>query len=419
MSKIFKIISGGQTGADRAALEAAQFLGIKTGGYSPKGFLTETGPDFYHSKFKLKQTASNDFAKRTILNIKHSDGTVVFSKSENLEKYGKGTKLTILTAKKFKKPLIINPAKIQFLKWLNQNKINILNVAGSRLSENKKIYSAVFGFLLSALENKKYDKHYINFKESIHFVSADIHSGSKTLFTDIAVSAIRYLGKSNMNDEAVLSEVKKAFDIFQYGRFKEMQIIPNFIKSFNKYVKYNNGKKNLRRLSTNYINSFIRSVNNESINSVRKAVRGIKLSGKKVMLISNSSAVTLFFKEICRKNIKAEIIQCKSLPGAEGKLQAEILKSMGFSLKLINDYDIRKYASEADLALLGCDAYNGKYFINKKGTYEIVKEFRKLNKPVYVIAVKSKYLRNLSNRKPVNGLFEVVPVSYVTNIFIG
>lgn len=60
-----KIISGGQTGADRGGLEAARTLGIPTGGTAPRGYLTETGPDESLREFGLTESKSSAYVVRT------------------------------------------------------------------------------------------------------------------------------------------------------------------------------------------------------------------------------------------------------------------------------------------------------------------------------------------------------------------
>ena len=80
---ITRLVSGGQTGADRAALDAARELGIETGGWVPRGRWAEDGqvPDCYPN---MKETDSADPALRTEHNVRDSDGTVVFSHGERI-----------------------------------------------------------------------------------------------------------------------------------------------------------------------------------------------------------------------------------------------------------------------------------------------------------------------------------------------
>ena len=149
---IKKIISGGQTGADRAGLEAALILNILTGGYCPKGYMTEKGKDTSLKQFRLKEMDTFKYEERTIKNVLSSDGTVIFCKLDSKKRIiGDGTQLTYAIALNNNKPVIINPAKRKFLNWLVNNKIEVLNVAGNRESQNPGIFEKTKSFLVKAL----------------------------------------------------------------------------------------------------------------------------------------------------------------------------------------------------------------------------------------------------------------------------
>jgi hypothetical protein len=103
---IKKIISGGQTGADRAGLEVGKALGIETGGFCPKGYLTENGPDLSLREFGLIEMKDTDYKKRTIKNVEVSDGTVIFGDTNTAGKLkSRGSVLTNNTAIKLNKPV--------------------------------------------------------------------------------------------------------------------------------------------------------------------------------------------------------------------------------------------------------------------------------------------------------------------------
>ena len=78
MHRVRKIVSGGQTGVDRAALDFAIRHGIAHGGYCPKGRRSESGR--IAEKYQLTECASPDYAMRTALNILHSDGTLILTR---------------------------------------------------------------------------------------------------------------------------------------------------------------------------------------------------------------------------------------------------------------------------------------------------------------------------------------------------
>ncbi len=136
-----KIISGGQTGVDRAALDAALLLGIPCGGWCPKGRRAEDG--IIDPKYPLKETPTAEYGVRTEWNVRDSDATLIFTKG----KPTKGTAFTIFICKKLKKPHLIvdvnNEVVEQICTWLSQNNFQTLNIAGPRESNFPGIYDSV------------------------------------------------------------------------------------------------------------------------------------------------------------------------------------------------------------------------------------------------------------------------------------
>lgn len=154
-SMLEKIISGGQTGVDRAALDAAIKLNISHGGWCPKGRKAELG-EVIACHYQLRETDSDDYSVRTILNIKDADGTLIFVPSLPVTT-NDGTILTIQGVKKSKKPyLILDLSKEDNLDneintWLEKYNIKTLNIAGPRESQSPGIYEKVFNLLTKTL----------------------------------------------------------------------------------------------------------------------------------------------------------------------------------------------------------------------------------------------------------------------------
>lgn len=145
-SKIRKIISGGQTGVDRAALDVALELGIPCGGWCPQGRRAEDG--LIPLRYPLEEASSPAYPLRTELNVQDGDGTLIITWSTPTG----GTALTIKLAQKHHKPyLLVDLARevnvISIREWLIQNKIQVLNIAGPRESEAPGIYQHTALFL--------------------------------------------------------------------------------------------------------------------------------------------------------------------------------------------------------------------------------------------------------------------------------
>jgi hypothetical protein len=148
---IRKIISGGQTGADQAALDAAIKLGIPHGGWVPKGRLTENGP--LPDKYKLTEMPGSGYVLRTEQNVIDSNGTLIISHGQLSEGSDYTRKMAI---KHHRSWLHIDLNKTPAFKaatlicsWINENAIEILNVAGPRASKDDQIYRAVLKLIES------------------------------------------------------------------------------------------------------------------------------------------------------------------------------------------------------------------------------------------------------------------------------
>lgn len=134
------IISGGQTGADRAALDWAIGHNFPHGGWCPRGRLAEDGP--IPARYALHETASTRYPERTEKNIVESDGTVVFSMTDAVEG---GTKLTMDLARRLRKPLLLISAETMrdpgagLRRFVAEQGIKRLNVAGPRASKEPHI----------------------------------------------------------------------------------------------------------------------------------------------------------------------------------------------------------------------------------------------------------------------------------------
>ena len=128
---LIKVISGGQTGADRIGLETAKSRLIKTGGTAPKDFMTEKGPDYtLRDEFGLVEAPVAGYPWRTRKNVLDSDGTVLFGNMTS-----SGSFETIQHCVKMSKPHKTNPIPEELAKWIEDKNIRILNVAGNRGSK--------------------------------------------------------------------------------------------------------------------------------------------------------------------------------------------------------------------------------------------------------------------------------------------
>ena len=149
--QIRKVISGGQTGVDIAALRAARACGIATGGWAPKGYLTERGPQAeLLSAFGLNEMPTDKYPPRTAANVRDADATLIVAGTLD-----RGSKLTAEICTRMTKPMLHiargelddNEALEKTRFWLRRIKPRTLNVAGNRESSSPGIEVAAEAFL--------------------------------------------------------------------------------------------------------------------------------------------------------------------------------------------------------------------------------------------------------------------------------
>ena len=156
MTPVMRIISGGQIGADIAGLRAARRLGLSTGGWMPRGWLTKLGPrEDYAEEYGLQQHESPRYPPRTFANVRDSDGTVRFA----FDFKSAGERCTLRAIAQYQRPYhdvpvsqaasIFEEDEIEsFRYWLNEHNIACLNVAGNAQTWLEPI---VEQFLVTAL----------------------------------------------------------------------------------------------------------------------------------------------------------------------------------------------------------------------------------------------------------------------------
>ena len=140
---VHRIVSGGQTGADRAALDFALHIGIECGGWVPKGRMAEDGviPAHYPN---LVETDSDDPNIRTELNVRDADATILITRGAPTG----GSAFTAEVAMRLDKPILhvdllrksMDQVVPEVCRWMQDLHPAILNVAGPRASDDPAIY---------------------------------------------------------------------------------------------------------------------------------------------------------------------------------------------------------------------------------------------------------------------------------------
>jgi len=155
--KIIKIISGGQTGADIAGLQAARACNVETGGTAPYGYKTELGSNILlKTMYGLTESKSESYIPRTYQNVLHSDMTLWFGRTNSA-----GFKTTFKAIGMYKKDwhevtdrLDIGDL-LDWIEWYFGDQKIIINVAGNRKSGNPDIEETVYKYMVEFLNTSQ------------------------------------------------------------------------------------------------------------------------------------------------------------------------------------------------------------------------------------------------------------------------
>ncbi|MGH8743325.1 MAG: putative molybdenum carrier protein [Burkholderiales bacterium] len=154
---MIKIISGGQTGVDRGALDAALALGTPCSGWCPEGRPAEDG--CIPERYPLKELAGAGYVERTLKNVMDSDGTLII----NFGELQGGTEQTLWFCVERAKPYeLLNADKVPVSEaarlihaFVKKHRIRILNVAGPRASKEARAYDYALEAVRRFLEGQQ------------------------------------------------------------------------------------------------------------------------------------------------------------------------------------------------------------------------------------------------------------------------
>lgn len=167
-----KVISGGQTGGDQGGLKAAVLHHLQTGGWAPRGWWTDVGPDrSLGIRYGLKEHEEWGYPGRTAANVEDSDGTLFFG--NDLSPGGRLTRKLAVTSGKpfyhqpFRHSIDLEEIR-QVRRWLVDNRIRTLNVAGNRESSYPGIALGTCAFLYMVFRVPQvYNRHTSSIGEPI------------------------------------------------------------------------------------------------------------------------------------------------------------------------------------------------------------------------------------------------------------
>jgi len=243
--------------------------------------------------------------------------------------------------------------------------------------------------------------------------------------TSGSVELLRKLNRYLALEQAKVEYIKKILPELK-KHFSSFENIRKYLSELNKLVRAG-------KLYSGFFSKYTGNVNvHEKIFS--SAFPSLKRCSI-IMTISNSRTILEFLKRIQKEKTDLKVIVCESRPEFEGRIMAAALVKGGVKVQLITESMAAEYVQKSDAVIIGADVIlkNGNV-VNKVGSKTLSILCREYGKPFYVVADKSKFSsknnfkQNKEDRKEIwrsapkkisikNYNFEIVPKSYVTNIF--
>ncbi|UBM62309.1 hypothetical protein LA303_13055 [Candidatus Sulfidibacterium hydrothermale] len=264
----------------------------------------------------------------------------------------------------------------------------------------------------------------------------DNFSGSGAILDAVQKQLNSFPPEQSLDIPDILKQLDKLEQTFPH-----FALLYHFLKTLRHFLS------NKNRVQGVALKQFVEQYRKKWENTQQKAAENFlentTVSGKNILLHSNSSAIRQLFSQMASARLFPEIWQTVSSPVNEGILQAVFLEKLGFRVHLFHEDSISQFVRQIDFALFGADLWWDNYFLNKIGTFPLALFFHHFNKPVYVLAEKRKKiaLSEISekrfqqmiheNPKPAkeilpqtenniqvhNFYFEIIPSKFVTRFF--
>jgi translation initiation factor 2B subunit (eIF-2B alpha/beta/delta family) len=274
-----------------------------------------------------------------------------------------------------------------------------------------------------------------DFERQIERIITDNRSGSKAIVNQIVDTLLSF---QEWDHPSAIDQVKGSL-LKVLDKHINLVVIYHFINLLFLEIEKSGDHKSIRQ----FINYYKDSWKNASSVACQYLLNDLNLTGKSILLHSNSSSIRELFELVPHNQNLPQIFQTVSGPVNEGQEQAETLVGMGFPVELIHENAIENFIRKIDMAIFGADLITEHFFVNKAGTFPLILAFKYFNKPVYLLADsrkiinilqlpgKLKYKLTIKKEKPANELwdnnpeqvkvsnlyFDKIPVEFLSKIY--
>ncbi len=225
-------------------------------------------------------------------------------------------------------------------------------------------------------------------KDIFSEVLRDNFSGSGQVLLRVQQALVRFgQEKQNPDLSALLTQLERL-----ERHFPHFALLFHFLGEIKTFLERNPHAKG--RQVEGFVRQYQSGWENVQQRAAENLLRKLSLSGKNILLHSNSSAIHSLFHVMAAKGITATVWQTVSSPADEGLIQAAFLKGLGFDVHVFHEDAVSHFVPPIDLAIFGADLLWEKFFLNKIGTLPLALALGHFHKPVYVLAESRKRIDN-------------------------
>lgn len=273
------------------------------------------------------------------------------------------------------------------------------------------------------------------FDVSLAQVLSDKQSGSVAVLQQLIRSVLSYLVREKNPAESLIV-IKYRLPTIKSG-LKHFSVVNHFLNELENQVNLLEEKPAQPEALFDFVTKYDNHWKDANKNVAAMALKTIDCEGKTILLHSNSSVVSSFFRKLSEAGKKLHIIQTESRPENEGRYQARILADLGFDVEFVVDSAAGFMMKKVDLVITGADQVHNDFFVNKIGTFVIGLLCREYKVPLVVLADSRKISDSAGNADslthlirpsqdiwnvahenihPKNYYFEPVPIGLVSTI---
>ncbi len=273
------------------------------------------------------------------------------------------------------------------------------------------------------------------FDVSLAQVLSDKQSGSVAVLQQLIRTVLSYLTREKNTSESLIV-IKYRLPTITAG-LKHFSVVNHFLKELENQVNLIEEKSSEEETLYDFVTKYDNHWKDANKNVAALALNTLDCEGKTILLHSNSSVVSSFFRKMSEAGVNLRVIQTESRPENEGRYQARILADLGFDVEFVVDSAAGFMMKNVDLVITGADQIQKDYFVNKIGTFVIGLLCREYKVPLIVLADSRKIsdsagnpdslknlirpsqdIWNVAHEKihPVNYYFEPVPIGLVSTI---